>query len=406
MTVRSQRWRRRAKAPDPGQGGSLRILEITNVDFAMRQFLFPLMCALRASGHHVEGGCAEGAHLSVLRNDGFVVHALPMARSFSPLAQIRALRALVRLVRKTRPDIVHAHMPISGFLARIAAWWCDVPCIAYTCHGYLFNQPGSRRRRLLSLALEWIAGQITDRYMTVSRAEAADARRLCIHPWPRAIGNGRDPALYRPDPERRARMRAALGVQESSVVIIAVSRIVRHKGYPELLRAMERVPDAVLLVVGERLASDHGDRMEAEFDRAGKILGDRLKLLGYRDDTADLLAAADIFTLPSHFEGLPMSIIEAMLSSLPVVATDIRGPNEQVVHGETGFLVSPGLAAPLADALEQLVRNPALRECMGRAGRERACSLYDQAHVLHEVVSILVPASGRGETQVAQSQPF
>ena len=382
--------KRRSKANiPPGSGTALRILEITNVDFAMRQFIHPLMRALREAGHEVEGGCAEGDHLVPVRDDGFVVHALPMARSYSPVAQWRALRAIIRLIRHTRPDLVHGHMPISGFLARIAAWWCDVPLIAYTCHGYLFNQPGSWRRRVLSFVMEWLAGQVTDRYMTVSHAEARDARKLRIHPWPKAVGNGRDPQLYRPDQTIRRVYREALGLDDTSIVVIAVSRIVRHKGYPELLRAMEAVPDAILVIVGERLASDHGDSMTTEFAAAASVLGNRLRLLGYREDTSRLLAAADIFALPSHFEGLPMSVIEAMLSGLPVVATDIRGPNEQVVHGETGFLVPPGLAAPLADALNQLVRNPALRTAMGQAGRDRATQLYDEKKVLSRVVTLL-----------------
>jgi len=387
-----RRSRRRGTSPGdtllPNEGPR-RILEITNVDFSMRQFLHPLMRALRDAGHVVEGGCAEGPHLAVLRADGFVVHPLPMARSFSPVAQIRALIALIRLIRRTRPDLVHGHMPISGFLARLAAWWCDVPCIAYTCHGFLFNQPGKRRRRLLSFLVEWLAGQITDRYMTVSQEEARDARRLRIHPWPEAVGNGRDPALYRPDADARQAMRRELGLSDEAVVVIAVSRLVRHKGYPELLRAMEYVPDAVLVIVGERLASDHGDRMEAEFAHAALVLGDRLKMLGYREDTARLLAGADIFVLPSHFEGLPMSVIEAMLTGLPVIASAIRGPREQVVEGETGFLVPPGLAAPLGEALVQLVRNPSLRSAMGMAGRERAKSLYAENRVLARVVALL-----------------
>jgi len=382
-------WRRSKGGSGKEAPGSKHILEITNVDFAMRQFLHPLMQALREAGHHVEGGCAEGPHLAVLREDGFVVHALPMARSFSPIAQIRAFRALVRLIRQTRPDLVHGHMPISGFLARVAGWWCGVPCIAYTCHGFLFNQPGSLKRRVLSFLLEWGAGQITNRYMTVSRAEAQDARRLHIHHAARGIGNGRDPDQYKPAPALRSFVRKELGLTDDQVVIIAVSRIVRHKGYPELLRAMENVPEAILLIVGDRLPSDHGDVMAQEFARATEILGPRLLLLGYREDTPRLLAAADIFTLPSHFEGLPMSVIEAMLTGLPVVATNIRGPAEQVVPGETGLLVPPGLAVPLAGALTELVRNPGMRQAMGVAARERALALYDQKDVLKRVVEIL-----------------
>ena len=118
-----------------------------------------------------------------------------------------------------------------------------------------------------------------------------------------------------------------------------MSRLVARKGYPELAAAMRDVPDAELWVVGERLASDRGDDMAAMLRGAG--LGDRLRMLGYRADVAAVLAAADIFVLPSYFEGLPMSVIEAMLTGLPVVATDVRGPREQVVPEVTGLLVPP-----------------------------------------------------------------
>ncbi len=307
-----------------------------------------------------------------------------MARSLSPFAQMRALRALLRLIRQERPDVVHAHMPISGLLARLAARLCGVRTVAYTCHGFLFNQPGPVWRRTLALLLEWLAGRITDIYLTVSDEEAADARRLRIHRHPIAVGNGRDPATFRPDRADRARVRRELGVAEERVVIIAVSRLVRHKGYPELLEAMSLVPDAELWVAGERLASDHGETLEAGFARAAgpDALGSRLRRLGYREDIAALLAAADIFVLPSHFEGLPMSVIEAMLSGLPVVASDISGPREQLVEGVTGMLVPAGRPAPLAAALSHLAADAGLRARMGEAGRLRACALYDETSVV------------------------
>ena len=106
----------------------------------------------------------------------------------------RAFRALVALFRAERFDLVHAHIPISGLLARLAARRAGVPRVAYTCHGFLFNQPGPAWRRGLSLGLEMVAGRVTDVFMTVSEEEAADARRLRIHPRAMAIGNGRDPA--------------------------------------------------------------------------------------------------------------------------------------------------------------------------------------------------------------------
>ena len=364
----------------------MRIIEVTNVDFSLRHFLLPLMRGLRGHGHEVIGVSADGALLDDARAEGFRIEALPLARSLSPMAQWRALLALYRLFRREKPDLVHAHMPISGFLARLAARAAGVPRVAYTCHGFLFNQPGPLWRRAASFAMEFIAGRITDVFMTVSREEAADAIRLRIFARPVAILNGRDPAVFHPDAGARAALRAAFGVPDDRVVITVVSRLVRHKGYPELLAAMADVP-AELWVVGERLDSDHGEDMEPHFAASG--LGDRVRRLGYRRDVAAILAASDIFVLPSHFEGLPMSVIEAMLSGLPVVATDIRGPREQIVEGETGFLVPAGGVAPLADALRRLAEDRSLRAQFGRAGLARALDIFREDVVTARTMDLL-----------------
>jgi len=360
----------------------MRVLFVANVDFAARHFILPLMRGARARGHEAILACAEGPLLDLPRAEGFEVAALPMARSLSPAANLRAFRALRALVRSRRPDLVHGHFPISGLLARAAARAEGVPRVAYTVHGFLFNQPGPAWRRGLSLGLEWLGGRITDTFLTVSEEEARDARRLGIHRGAVAVGNGRDPARFRPDAAARAAVRAEIGAAPGEVVVTALSRLVRHKGYPELLRAMEAVPGATLWVVGERLASDHGASLDADFARAAAVLGPRLRRLGYRHDTERVLAASDVFCLPSHFEGLPMSVIEAMLTGLPVVATDIRGPREQVVEGETGLLVPPGAVDPLAGALARLAGDAGLRARMGAAGRARAAALYDEAAVV------------------------
>jgi glycosyltransferase involved in cell wall biosynthesis len=277
-------------------------------------------------------------------------------------------------------------MPISGLLARAAARAAGVPRIAYTCHGFLFNQPGPLWRRAAALGMEFLGARLTGRFLTVSTEEAEDARRLLrVRALP--AGNGRDPSRFRPDPAARARIRAALGVPEDRVAVVVVSRLVRHKGHPELLAAMRDVPGAELWVVGERLPSDHGEDLEPYFAASG--LGGRLRRLGYREDIPAILAAADIFALPSHFEGLPMSVIEAMLTGLPVVATRVRGPREQVVEGETGLLVSPAQIPPLSAALRRLAADPDLRRAMGAAGRARALDRYDEARVVARTLDLL-----------------
>lgn len=365
----------------------MKILEIANVDFSLRHFVLPLMRGARARGHEVIGVCAEGPLLDDVRAEGFRVRTVPFARSVSPWAHWAALRALITLIRAERPDLVHAHTPISGFLARVAARAAGVRRVAYTCHGLLYKQEGSAARRASAFLMEWLGGRLTDVFLTVSATEAAEARRLRISRRAVAVGNGRDPAVFRPDPAARARLRAALGTPAERVVVLAVSRLVRTKGYAELAAAMRAVAEAELWVVGERLASDPGDDVVALLEGAG--LGARLKRLGYRADVAAVMAAADIFTLPSYFEGLPMSVMEAMLSGLPVVASDIPGPREQVVEGVTGLLVAAHDAAALATALGRLAADPALRAAMGAAGRARAEDRFDEAKVIVRTLDLL-----------------
>ncbi|KAA2213966.1 glycosyltransferase family 4 protein [Teichococcus oryzae] len=367
----------------------MKVAEVCNVDFSLRHFVLPVMREARARGHEVVGICAEGKLLDLPRQEGFRIVPVPMARSLNPLAQWRAYCALLRLFREERFDLVHAHMPISGLLARLAAKRAGVKRIAYTGHGFLFNQPGPWWRRTLSLWLERLGGRLTDVFMTVSEEEAADARRLGIAPHAVGIRNGRDPRRFRPDAAARAALRAELGAADGECVVVIISRLVRHKGHVELLRAMEAVPDATLWVVGERLATDHGPDMAEDFARAEEALGRRLKRLGYREDVGRVLAAADVFCLPSHFEGLPMSVIEAMMTGLPVVATDIRGPREQVRDGETGLLVPPAEIPPLAAALSRLAGDPALRARMGAAGRELALQRFDERDVVGRTLDLM-----------------
>lgn len=380
----------------------MKILEIAHVDFALYQFLLPLMRRLRSCHHQVIGVCAEGRLLEKVRQEGFQIRTVPFVRSFSIIGQLKAFWILYRIIKLEKPDIVHAHMSISGVLARIAAFLCGTPVIIYTCHGYLFNQPGkgikSWIRRLLSFVLEWGCGKITNFYMTVSQEEARDAKRLGIHSNPIFIGNGRDPAKFFSDIALKQKFRQANKIPQNHIVFMIVSRLVQHKGYPELIVAFsaiaEKLPEVELWIVGERLPSDYGLVLDKLFNKAQKKLGNQIRFWGYRQDIDQLMKAADVFVLPSHFEGLPMSIIEAMLSGLPVIGTSIRGPREQVQHSETGLLIPPGSISLLSRAMAWLAFHPEQRKKMGENGRARALSMYTEAICLDRVMNVFSQIDG------------
>jgi len=372
-----------------------KIAQLCAVDFTLRHFLLPLMEGLRAEGHEVVGICAEGALLEPVRAAGFRVEPVKIERSFNLFRHFGAYRELKALLRREGFDIVHVHTPVAALVGRFAARAARVPRIVYTAHGFYFHEYMGPARRSIFVALEWLAGRVTHVLFTQAEEDAATARRLGLIRGEtiEAIGNGVDPARFHPpaDTVERAVTRASVGVAPDAVAVVTVGRLVAEKGYPELFAAMRTAPNAELWVVGERLASDHAggiaDAIAAV--EADPDLGPRIRFLGYREDVADLLRAADIFVLASHREGMPRSIIEAMMTGLPVVATDIRGAREEVVEGETGFLVPVCDAGPLGAALARLAGDPKLRALLGTVGRARALELYDEARIVTRQIELL-----------------
>jgi glycosyltransferase involved in cell wall biosynthesis len=372
----------------------MKIAQLTNVDFSLTHFLLPLMRELRARGHEVVGICADGPKLAPAREEGFRIAPIPFARSANPAANLPAFLALLRLFRQERFDLLHVHTPLAGLVGRIAGRIAGIPRIAYTAHGFYFHErmrPSAYRAHVL---LERFGKRFTDVLMTQSAEDAETARAERIAPGGAVtvIGNGVDPALFRPGTAaERAASRAAMGVAEADVVAVMIGRMVAEKGYPELFAALSATPGLTLACIGTRLESDHEGAVDAALAAAqgNPATAARLKLMGYRTDVAALLRGADLFVLPSHREGMPRAIIEAMMTGLPVVATDIRGAREQVIDGETGLLVPVKDEAALAAALGRLVADPALRARMGKASLARARAEYDEAKVIARQIALL-----------------
>jgi glycosyltransferase involved in cell wall biosynthesis len=143
------------------------------------------------------------------------------------------------------------------------------------------------------------------------------------------------------------------------------------------------------MLVGDRLSSDHNASVEEEIIAAQVKLGPRLLVLGYRSNINEVLSAMDLFCLPSYREGLPRSIIEAMAVGLPVVATNIRGSREEVIHGETGLLVPTKDSDALAKSFIELIADPVRCNRLGRMGRQRVVDSYDESRVINSQIDII-----------------
>jgi glycosyltransferase involved in cell wall biosynthesis len=373
----------------------MKICQLCAVDFTLYHFLLPLMRAMRDEGHEVVAICADGPLIAKVRAEGFRVEPVRIVRGYNIIDHMQTYRALVALFRRERFDLLHVHTPVAALVARFAAARVGIPRIVYTAHGFYFHDRMSRWKRAIFVALEYFGGRFTDVLFTQAEEDAETARRknLCRGGVIEAIGNGSDPAKFhppRPDDPGRHALRTQLGVDNRMPVIAMIGRLVAEKGYPELIAAMRDV-EATLWVIGDRLVSDHAASIDSAIAEAERdpVLRQRIRFLGYRSDVPDLLRAADIFTLPSHREGLPRSIAEAMLSGLPVVATNIRGSREQVVDGETGYLVPVNDPQALADALSRLAGDVALRRRMAAASLARARAKFDEALIVRRQVELL-----------------
>lgn len=265
-------------------------------------------------------------------------------------------------------QIVHAHSPLLAGLARLLA----------------LTLPRSRRPVTVSTEHNvWGNFALPTRLLNALTA-SLDARRWAVsqevqrsmwRPW-RGGAQVLIHGIVRSDEQihpvgTRERIRRELGIPEDAVVAITVANLRREKDYPNLLRAAQIActedPRLVVLAVGQGPLEDEVRSLHRELG-----LGERVQILGYRSDVPDLLAASDIFVLGSAFEGLPVSIMEAMAVGLPVVATAVGGVPEAVVEGRTGLMVQPHDASALATALLKVSLDSELRHRLGEASQERS----------------------------------
>jgi lipopolysaccharide/colanic/teichoic acid biosynthesis glycosyltransferase len=377
-----------------------RILAVCTLDVMAWKLLRPWFRALVESGYDLHIGCSRTEWFEKLEAEGFHMHEVPLRRRLNPLVHIAPLWALYKLVRRERFVLVNTHSPVAAAVGRVAAWCAGAPIVVYTVHGFYFHDDMPWWKRRCVVALEWLLGRITSDFMFVSDEDRQTALRERIATEASkatTIYNGVDLDAYPPkascSPDT-ARLRSNLNIPQASPVVGIVGRVVREKGYFEFAEMARLVSasrsDVYFLVVGDALPSDR-DGVVAEFRRRIEAAGlqGRFRFAGFTDRVADYLRVMDIFVLPSYREGFPRSVLEAMSSGLPVVATNIRGCREAIVNGQTGLLVPPRKGAPLAEAVSRLLENPDLALGMGSAGRERAVRLYDQRFVQRRFVAIV-----------------
>jgi len=273
-------------------------------------------------------------------------------------------RRLRRLLGEIRPAVILAHQYTPFFYSSLARGLSGSPPIIFVEHGRHFPDP---RKPLRVLANRLLFGR---RDAVIAVAESVKQAVICKEGIPshriHVIPNGIDPQPYLAAAALRGTTRHELGLADDEVALIQVARLDHLKDHNTAIAAVEQIThDRVrLLIVG-----DGPEESQIRQRVSQSPVRERFRLLGYRRDIPNLLAAADIFLLSSVSEGLPVTVLEAMAAALPIVTTDVGDLGKTVIDGRTGFLVPPRQPETMARVLEKLCGSPELRRQLGLAGR-------------------------------------
>ena len=316
-----------------------------------RERFEPTVCALTRGGPLEEELADAGVETTILGKK----HKLDVA----------AVWRLRRLIRARQIDLVHTWLFTSNAFGRIAA------LSAGGCRIVASERSVDRWRSFVHVRVDRFLARCTDRIL----ANAQAVKQFLIeHEGLRAdkieiIPNGFDASRFQG--VKPAALRRELGLPDDAVLIGCIARLEEQKGIPYLVRAAkelaERIPRAAFLIAG----SGPGETSLRDLVHELGLTG-RVRLLGHREDVPAVLAALDVFVLPSLWEGLPNVVLEAMASRLPVVATGVDGTRDLVADGANGLLVPPEDAQSLANAIARVIESPDLARDLADAGHAAA----------------------------------
>jgi glycosyltransferase involved in cell wall biosynthesis len=309
-----------------------------------------------------------------------------LGREVSPLNDLRATLAMYRLIRQSKPHIVHTHMAKAGTAGRIAARLARVPIVVHTFHGHTFHSYWGPVKSAVFLQIERTLGAMTDRVIAVGDAQKADIASYGVAPLNKILtiplGLEIEPMLEAE--AYRGRLRDELGLEPDRPLVGIVARLVPIKAHEIFLEAAVRiratVPAATFLIIGD------GER-RAELEALAQRLGvaDATRFLGWRDDMREVYADLDVVTLCSNNEGSPVALIEALAAARPVVSTRVGGVPNVVQDGESGLLVPARDPATFAEAVLSLLRDPDRAALLGQAGRRAVFPRHASGRLVADV---------------------
>ena len=351
-------------------------LVVASVASMIDQFTIPNIIELQRLGYGVDvvanfddGGSITKERAEKLRERleamGVRVIHVPIPRGpFAVCDIIRSYRIIRGLSRENGYGIMHCHSPIGGAVARLGTRRerkRRVTRVIYTAHGFHFYKGAPKKNWLLYYPVERLCARLTDVLITINREDYELAKnKLRAGRVEYIAGVGIDTKRFSCSEIDKSVKKESLGISADAPVVFSVGELNRNKNHEAVMRAVAKLDSCVHYVIAGKGALD------AHLTELARELGisDRVHLIGYREDVAELYRMADVFAHPSYREGLPVSVMEAMASGLPIVASKIRG-NVDLIKESGGFLLSPDDVDGFKNALEKILSDADMRKKMG-----------------------------------------
>ena len=331
-----------------------------------------------------------------------ILQDILIPRDITPVQDLRAFAQLISLLYRERYDVVHTYTATPGFLGRMAARFTHVPVILHHQAGWTVSEFSSWQSKLLYTPLEYLVTLASSKSICVSYAVEKQAYQFHIAPSGKlvVICNGIEAQPYIAATQRndaREALRRELGFSDSHVLIGNTGRLSPAKDNGSLIQAMASlkslIPDVPHTLL---LAGDGPDQAQLEKLIRSMMLNTQVRLLGFRSDIPAFLAGIDIFVSPSLWEGLSISLLEAMSAAKPIVTTSILPNAELIEHQVTGLLVPPKAPKQIAQAITRFVNEPGLAQSCGSAARQRVLEHYSIDRMFQETWDLYIDLlSGR-----------
>lgn len=316
----------------------MKILYVATISDTINAFLVPHIEILLDQGHYVDIACNIQMHLNPrLLERGCKVFNLEFQRSPLAMQNYQSYREMINIITNENYDLVHVHTPVAAACTRLACRKFSNTKVIYTAHGFHFFKGAPIKNWLLYYPIEYILARYTDVLITINKEDYDRARKslkACKVEYISGVGLNTE-KFSNVSVDKLAK-RIELNVSPEAYCILSVGELNQNKNHETVIKAIATLNNRNIqyIICGEGPLEDYLK------DLAMKLgLEKQVKLLGYRSDIAEIFKVADVFVFPSFREGLPVALMEAMASGLPIICSDIRGNRELIENGKNGYIV-------------------------------------------------------------------